>query len=77
MNINGTVLGTDIQDTSTSDYEGTKLQEEKKQEEQGEEEENPTVVSETHLTDSYPQPGQQHQQEVTATPKKNTRKDLG
>ena len=73
---NGTVLETDIQDTSTSDYEDTKFQEEKKQEEEEEEEENPTVVSETQLTDSYPQLGQQHQHEVTATPK-NTRKDLG
>ena len=63
---NGTVLGTDIQDeTSTSDYEDTKSQEEKKQEEE-EEEEMPT---ETQLTDSYPQPGQQHQLDVTATPK--------
>ena len=62
----------DIQDdTSTSDYEDTKSQEEKKQEEEEEEEQeegNPKIA-ETQLTDSYPQPGQQHQLEVTVTPK--------
>ena len=62
---NGTVLGTDIQDeTSTSDYEDTKSQEEKKQEEE-EEEEMPTEIQETQLTDSYPQPGQHHRDNTT------------